>query len=180
MAGYRVYQDLGTRPPCDDCYRYFIRAYLSAFESLNCEWSFAVSCILRARGANFAVDDFLAGSSLTPVAIVRRGQPQFAQFPSLSPIPDESGFHAVASEADFSNLETQIADAVRFVEQNQGELARLVAFSGVQKVSLDFGIEERDMAAQRECFPPNLLRIVGDLGIWLEFTLYPCPNLSPD
>jgi hypothetical protein len=31
-----------------------------------------------------------------------------------------------------------------------------------EKVSLDFGIEERDMAAQRERFPPNLLRIVGD------------------
>ena len=45
-----------------------------------------------------------------------------------------------------------------------------------EKVSLDFGIEERDMAAQRERVPPNLLRIVGNLGIWLEFTLYPCPN----
>jgi hypothetical protein len=73
----------------------------------------------------------------------------------------------------------QIADAVRFVEQNQAELARLVAFPGVESVSLDFGIEERDMAAQSERFPPNLLRVVGNLGIWLEFTLYPCPLLSP-
>jgi hypothetical protein len=45
-----------------------------------------------------------------------------------------------------------------------------------EKVSLDFEIEERDMAAQRERFPPNLLRIVGNLGIWLEFTLYACSN----
>jgi hypothetical protein len=135
-----------------------------------------VSCILRARGSNFAVDDFLAGSTLTPVAVVRRGQPQWAKAPSGSPIPNESGFHAVASEADFSNLKMQIADAVRFVEQNQAELARLVAFPVVEKVSLDFGIEARDMAAQSERFPPTLLRVVGNLGIWLEFTLYPCPD----
>ena len=70
----------------------------------------------------------------------------------------------------------QVADAVRFVEQNQAELARLVAFPGVEKVSLDFGIEERDMAAQSERFPANLLRVMGNLGIWLEFTLYPCPD----
>jgi hypothetical protein len=50
---------------------------------------------------------------------------------------------------------------------------RLVAFLGVERVSLDFGIEERDIAAQSERFPPNLLRILGNLGIFLEFTLYP-------
>jgi hypothetical protein len=85
-----------------------------------------------------------------------------------------SGFHADVSAADFSNLQGQIADAVEFVEQNQGELARLVGFPGVEKVSVDFGIEERDVAAQSERFPPNLLIMLGNLGICLEFTLYPC------
>jgi hypothetical protein len=83
-------------------------------------------------------------------------------------------FHAVASEADFSQLQVQIGDAVHFLEQNHAELARLVAFPGVERVSVDFGIEERVVAAQSECFPPNLLRIAGNLGIWVEFTLYPC------
>jgi hypothetical protein len=81
----------------------------------------------------------------------------------------------VASEADFSNLQKQVAHAFSFVEQNHGELARLVAFPGVEKVSLDFGIAERDIAAQRERFPPTLLHTMGRLRIWLEFTLYPCP-----
>jgi hypothetical protein len=84
-----------------------------------------------------------------------------------------SGFHADISTADFSNLQGQIADAVRFVEQNQDELVRLVGFPGVENVSVDFGIEERDIAAQSERFPPNLLRLLGSLGIWLEFRLYP-------
>ena len=132
-----------------------------------------MSCVLRARGANFAIDDFLAASTLKPIAIFRRGQPQRPKVPPGSPIPNESGFHTDVSGADFSNLPVQIADALQFLQQNQGELARLIAFPGVQKVSLDFGIEERDMTAQSERFPPNLLSILGNLGIWLEFTLYP-------
>jgi hypothetical protein len=85
-----------------------------------------------------------------------------------------SGFNTDVSAADFSNLQGQIADAVQFVEQNQDELASLVGFPGVENVSVDFGIEERDVAAQSERFPPNLLRMLGNLGICLEFTLYPC------
>lgn len=89
-----------------------------------------------------------------------------------------SGFHTNVSAADFSNLQDQIADAVQFVEQNQGELARLVGFPGVENVSVDFGVEERDVVAQSERFPPNLLRMLGNLGISLEITLYPCNENS--
>jgi hypothetical protein len=84
-----------------------------------------------------------------------------------------SGFHTDVSAAGFSNLQGQIADAEQFVERNRGELARLVGFQGVESVSMDFGIEERDVAFQRERFPPNLLLMLGSLGICLEFTLYP-------
>jgi hypothetical protein len=131
-----------------------------------------MSCVLRAKGTNFAVDEFLSKSTLKPVVVFRRGQ---SQYPNSAPhrIPNASGFHAVASEADFSQLQVQIGDAVQFLEQNHAELARLIALPEVERVSLDFGIEERDVAAQSECFPPNLLRIAGNLGIWLEFTLYP-------
>jgi hypothetical protein len=131
-----------------------------------------MSCVLRVRGTNFAVDEFLSKSTLKPVVVVRRGQ---SQYPNSAPsrIPSASGFHALASEADFSQLQVQVEDAVRFLEQNHTELARLVAFPEVEMVSLDFGIEERDVAAQSERFPPDLLRIAGNLGIWLEFTLYP-------
>jgi hypothetical protein len=140
-----------------------------------------MSCVLRAKGVSFAVDEFLARSALKPIAIFRRGEPRLPKSQPEGPKLNASGFHVVASEADFSNLQVQIADAIHFLEQNQGELTRLVAFPGVETLSLDFGIEERDVAAQSERFPPNLLRIVGHLGIWLEFTLYPCqkPNAAP-
>jgi hypothetical protein len=133
-----------------------------------------VPCVLRARGSTFAVDEFLAESSLQPITVFHRGQKQSSKSRPVT----ASGFHADVSEADFSNLQGQIADAVQFVEQNQDELARLVGFPGIENVSVDFGIEERDVAAQSERFPPNLLRIMGSLGIWLEFTLYPCQEPS--
>ena len=139
-----------------------------------------MSCVLRAAGISFAVDEFLAGSTLKPIAIFRRGEPRLPESHPEGPKLSASGFHVVASEADFSNLQVQMADAIHFLEQNQAELTRLGAFPGVENLSLDFGIEERDVAAQSERFPPNLLRIVGNLGIWLELTLYPCqkPNTA--
>jgi hypothetical protein len=129
-----------------------------------------VPCVLRARGSTFAVDEFLAESSLQPITIYHRGEKQWSKSRPMT----ASGFHADVSMADFSNLQGQIADAVQFVEHYQDELARLVGFPGVDHVSVDFGIEERDVAAQSERFPPNLLRKLGSLGICLEFTLYPC------
>jgi hypothetical protein len=128
-----------------------------------------MSCVLRVRGASFKVDEFLANSTLRPLVVVRRGH---AQYPN-GPVPDASGFHVAVSDANFSQLQVQIEDAIRFIERNQNELARLAASPGIEKLSLDFGIEERSMAAQTERFSPNLLRAVGALGIWLEFTLYP-------
>jgi hypothetical protein len=130
-----------------------------------------MSCVLRAWGVSFAVDEFLAASALKPITVFRRGERQSTKLEG--PILEGSGFHAVASDAEFSDLEVQIADAVRFLEHNQRELARLVGFPGVDRISLDFGIDERDVVFQHERFPPNLLRIAGNLGIWLEFTLYP-------
>lgn len=129
-----------------------------------------VPCVLRAWGSTFAVDEFLAESSFRPITVFHRGQKQSSKSRTMT----ASGFHADVSPADFSDLQGQIADAVQFVERNQDELARLVGFPGVENVSVDFGIEERDVAAQSERFPPNLLRLLGSLGISLEFTLYPC------
>jgi hypothetical protein len=132
-----------------------------------------MACVLRAGGASFAVDEFLAGSGLKPNAIFRRGEPRFRASQPDGPKLSESGFNLIASEAEFSHLQLQITDAIHFLEQNQTELARLVAFPGVEAVCLDFGIEERNIAAQSERFPPKLLSILGTLGIWFEFTLYP-------
>jgi hypothetical protein len=133
-----------------------------------------MSCVLRAEGAGFAVDEFLARSTLKPNAIFRRGEPRFLASQPDGPKFSASAFKLSASQADFSEVQLQITDAIHFLEQNQTELARLVAFPGIEAVYLGFGIEERNIPAQSERFPPKLLSILGTLGIWLEFTLFPC------
>ena len=138
-----------------------------------------MSCVLRARGTNFAVDEFLSKSKLKPIVVARRGHPQYPNSRPSSQVPDNSGFHVDVSDAEFSQLQTQIEDAVQFLKKNNEELARLVAFPGVDRIALDFGIEERDVAAQSENFPPNLLSAAGSLGIWLAFTLYPSRKPGP-
>jgi len=70
-------------------------------------------------------------------------------------------------------IQVQIADAVEFLERNRAELCHQKTFPGIDKISLDFGIEEREVTAQSERFPPRLLSLLGEFGIWLKFTLYP-------
>lgn|SRR5690348_6818028 len=132
-----------------------------------------MSCVLRAGGVDFAVDTFLSTSTLRPVAVFRKGQPQYPTVKPVGPRLEVSGLHIVVSEADFSMLQAQVADAIEFLEQNRTELSHLKAFPGIEEMTLDFGIEEREVAAQRERFPPKLLGLLGELGIWLAFTLYP-------
>lgn len=132
-----------------------------------------MSCVLRTTGSQFALDEFLTNSSLKPIAVFRKGESSSGVSRRVTRKADASGFNVVVSEADFSQVQSQIADAIIFLEQNRPELARLTQLAGVERVSLDFGIEERDAAAQSEHFPPELLRALGELGIWLEFTLYP-------
>lgn len=78
----------------------------------------------------------------------------------------------VASEAGMDNVLQQIKDAIHFLKINHDELAKLQAFPGAETVCLDFGIEDRDVGLQCDRFPPELLRLAGNLGIGIEITRY--------
>ena len=108
-----------------------------------------------------------------PLEVFRRGEPKTL---SSNQPSKQSGFNVSVSDADFSELRKQIADAIVFLRDNNNEeISRIREFPGVQ-VTLDVGIEERDVAAQTETFPAELLLLLGQLGISLTFTLYPPSN----
>ena len=130
-------------------------------------------CVLRVSGAHFDVDQFLGKSLWIPPAIFRAGEPKFTAESTERSVSRKSGFNLNASNAEFSELHKQIDDAIRFLRSNEKELVRLRDFPGVEGMRLDFGIEERDVPAQSETFPPELLFLLGRLGISLVFTLYP-------
>ena len=46
----------------------------------------------------------------------------------------------------------------------------------VEIATLDFGISQRDVAAQFDYFQPELVRIAGKLGLGLELSQYSIDN----
>ncbi len=131
-------------------------------------------CVLRADGAQFDVDAFLAGSTLSPCTIYRRGEPRL-KGGRVAQRRGGSGLHVTVSDASWSDLAAQAADAERFLREHHDEITRLRTFPGVDGLGLDFAIESRigkDAVAQFERFPASLVAAAGALGLDLELSLY--------
>jgi hypothetical protein len=127
-------------------------------------------CVLRADGKNFAVDRFLKNSSLKPVLIYYKGNSD-----GCKGIYQSSGFNVAVSDADFDNLQSQISDALIFLKKENAELKRLIEFENVEGASIDFpvGAPPDDINVWTRSFPPELLKLLGSIGIGLDFTVYP-------
>ena len=131
-----------------------------------------MSCVLRANGCEFLVDCFLEDSDLVPCKVYHRGEPR-SPLSMQGKVHESSGLHIVVSEADFDNMQGQIQDAISFMKHHQAELERLCKFPGVEGSYLDFGIAKRDVVAQYDYLPPELLYLAGSLGIGIELSQYP-------
>lgn len=133
-----------------------------------------MSCVLRVSGRNFDIDSFVSRSSFKPLIIFRRGQRRF-QNSTITP-EEESGMNVSVSEREFADLPGQITDAIQFLTENADELKRLRTLDDVEQVALDFPIQRRDVAVQRDCFPATLLALMGELQIALIISKYPEPS----
>jgi len=131
-----------------------------------------MSCTLRAGGADFDVNAFLANSSLKPCAVFRRGEPKCPASKPNGPIHQDSCFNVGVSEAEFGDLLRQTQDALLFLEANEDELIRLVGYPGVEGVEFDFAVKNEDAFVQSYCFAPDLIAWIGRLGIELCVSCY--------
>lgn len=86
---------------------------------------------------------------------------------------EHSGMNVSVSTREFSDLKGQIEDAVRFLSDYEEEIRRLRDFSGLERMDLDFPVEDRDTVLQSDAFPPRLLSLMGDLRIALVVSRYP-------
>lgn len=123
-------------------------------------------CVLHISGDDFRVDDFLSGSELQPYRVHHRGE-----VGRRSRVHTDSGFSLGVSDAD-GDLCKEIEDAIKFLNTNEPELRRLRDFPGVTDLRLDFGLYFRNVAAQFDYLPPDLLASAGNLGIGIELSLY--------
>ena len=130
-----------------------------------------MSCVLRAVGERFEVDAFLGDSPFSGASAFRRGEPRLPDAPEGQQ-RSASGFNLSVSEAGLDDLGGQIEDATEFLREHEDELRRLSRFPGLQEVCLDFGVRRRDVAAQTDVFPADLLWQAGALDIDLVVTHY--------
>ena len=151
-----------------------------------------MSCVLRAQGQSFKVHQFLEKSPLQPDTVYEKGDPIASGKKNGSQRPS-SGFTVAVSQADFSDLEGQIGDAILFLDEYEEELRRLGSFKGVEAVFLDFGVQWRGASfhtdspgvdergsqtgfrqtpVQTDVFPSDLLWRAGALDVWLAVTHY--------
>jgi hypothetical protein len=131
-----------------------------------------MSCVLRASGTNFDVDEFLKTSSLDALTAFHRGAVQFPTS-SVTCKSEYSGMNVSVSTREVSDLRGQVKDAIEFLSKNDRELRRLRDFPGLQRMDLDFPIEDRDVMYQRDAFPHKLLSLLGELRIGLIVSRYP-------
>jgi hypothetical protein len=131
-----------------------------------------MSCVLRAGGARFDVDEFLKNSTLDVLTAFHRGEVQFATS-SVTRKSEYSGMSVSVSTREFSDLRGQIEEAIAFLTENDQELRRLRDFSGLEWMDLDFPIEDRDVVYQRDAFPHGLLSLLGSLRIGLIVSRHP-------
>jgi hypothetical protein len=130
-----------------------------------------MSCVLRANGTSFDVDEFLKTSSFDSLTVFHRGEVQSPGSSAARRI-EFSGMHISVSTREFSDLTGQIQDAIDFLSKNRGELKRLRDFPGLQSMDIDFPIEDRDVVYQSDVFSHKLLSLLGDLGIGLVVSRY--------
>lgn len=136
-----------------------------------------MSCVLRASGTYFEVDEFLKTSTLDVLTAFRRGAVQFPTL-SITRKSEYSGMSVSVSTRETSDLNGQIEDAISFLSENEQELKRLRNFPGLERMDLDFPIEDREVVYQRDAFPPQLLSLLGKLHIGLIISRYPTPALT--
>ena len=131
-----------------------------------------MSCMLRVGGKKFDVDKFLALSKLKPTDVFRKGEPRSKAKPNGKK-NEISSINISVSKADFTQVNKQIADAIKFLQKNKTEIRGLTQSLGVDNSELDFGIVKRNVAVQTDCLPPDLISLAGNLGLGISMTLYP-------
>jgi len=132
-----------------------------------------MSCILRASGKNFDVEQFVNDCSVKPIAIWHKGDPRFPKSNPDGKRHEDSGANFEISSADFSELEIQIEDARIFFKENEDIVCRLRNFPGVESVTADFGAEIHPPGWYCFTFPSDLLVLIGRLGVEISLSVYP-------
>jgi hypothetical protein len=129
------------------------------------------SCVLRvAFETEGELDLVLAWLPFELLVVRRNGKIR----PGGSSQPDKSnGFNILVSDHDGTDVDRQVADALRFMAQHRDSLQRLSSSPGVRALVLDFGSElSQDIVMRSHKFSWTLLAALAECHISLEASVY--------
>jgi hypothetical protein len=132
-----------------------------------------MTCILRAGGADFDVDAFLAGVPFKVHSCWRKGERRFPHSKANVDVNETSGVRLLASGSDQSEFAKQLDDVTSFLDVNLAAVQRLSSFPGVEWALLDFGVAISPPGWASFTFPVDLLRLAGAAGVALSLSVYP-------
>ena len=131
-----------------------------------------MSCILRISGENFDVDAFILKSQIVPYKTFYKGSPRLKTKPDGEK-NKYSGCAIEVSKAEFNDYEQQVTDAIIYLTDNKDKFQYISSTTEIQHSVLDFGIGyDINKFTQTHHVPVELLRIVADLGISIELSIY--------
>jgi uncharacterized protein (DUF927 family) len=137
--------------------------------------------ILRISGKELDVDNFDLGWNITPSTVHRKGEPVRISKPDGK---KKEFFELVfeVSNADYSDLKSQIKETTEFLDQNKDYLNRLSAYSTIETIALDFSfnsrIDRKNVEVQFDYFPAELIKLAGQFSMDIWLTQWPCE--APD
>lgn len=131
-----------------------------------------MSCILRISGESLNVDALLSEHPLPAVRVWRKGDVHRLKGKTHS----DSGVNILASDADFDEINRQLAEATEFLKLHSSVIAKVVDFPGVQIAMLDFGLSalKPGSFAQFVHLPAELIELAAYARIAVEISLYAC------
>jgi hypothetical protein len=128
-----------------------------------------MACSLRIFGSTLDVDSLIAATTIPIADVYRRGE---RTSPVSRKLCQDSGLTISISEADFSEFEKQVKDAISFLNDHKVDVARMAAAPGVDGAYLDFSVTWlRGVRFWK--FPRDLIVLLNDTGLALDLSFYP-------
>jgi len=133
-----------------------------------------MSCILRFWGKDFNPQKAVEGVPIVADKLWFIGERRFPESKKMLKLHNNSGVNFLVSNADFSEIQTQIENAVIFLSVHHSWLKRLSSSPGLEGAVIDFGAEITNSFSQSYSFSPALLLALGKSNITLGLSVYPC------
>jgi hypothetical protein len=131
-----------------------------------------MSCILRVSGKALDIDALTSSLAIPAHRTWRIGE---ARSVVSVRVHADSGANFIVSNADFDAFTQQVEDATAFLQLNVLAIGKLASFPGVERVTLDFGVELlEESVASFSYLPPKLVALAAQARIGVEISHYAC------